>query len=56
MEGKLPAELTPGEVAVHLINVRLTEATDEVLDNLSLEQLMDHVNKNAKVQQEMYYI
>ncbi|HWE02632.1 MAG TPA: Rrf2 family transcriptional regulator [Tepidisphaeraceae bacterium] len=56
MEGKLPAELTPGEVAVHLINVRLTQATDEVLDNLSLEQLMDHVSRNAKVQQEMYYI
>ncbi len=55
-EGTLPAELTPGEVAVHLLNMRLTDATDEVLDNLSLEQLMEHVNKSAKGQQEMYYI
>jgi Rrf2 family protein len=55
-EGALPNELTPGEVAVHLLNLHLTEATDKVLDNLSLEQLMDHVNKNSKVQQEMYYI
>ncbi len=55
-EGTLPNELTPGEVAVHLLNLRLTQATDEVLDNLSLEQLMEQVNKSAKVQQEMYYI
>lgn len=56
IEGQLPAELTPGEVAVHLLNERLTQATDEVLDNLSLEQLMEHVNKNSNAQQQMYYI
>lgn len=55
-EGTLPAELTPGEVGVHLLNARLTQATDEVLDKLSLEQLMEYVNKSAKTQQEMYYI
>lgn len=63
LEGRLtanqlssPAELTPGEVAVHLLNTRLTQATDEVLDNLSLEQLMEHVSRSSKGQQEMYYI
>ena len=55
-EGTLPPELSPGEVAVHLLNFRLTEATDDVLDNLSLEQLIEQVNKSAKGQQEMYYI
>ena len=55
-EGPLPAEITSGEVAVHLLNRHLTEATDHVLDDLSLEQLLEQVNKSAKVQQEMYYI
>ncbi len=55
-EGTLPAELTPGETAVHLLNLHLTEATDKVLDDLSLEQLMEHVSRSAKSQQEMYYI
>jgi Rrf2 family protein len=55
-EGTLPAELSPGEVAVHLLNMHLTEATDDVLDNLSLEQLIESVNKSGKGQQEMYYI
>ena len=55
-EGTLPTELSPGEVAVHLLNVHLTEATDDVLDNLSLEQLIEQVHKSGKGQQEMYYI
>lgn len=50
------ADLTPGEMAVHLLNERLTGATDQVLDNLSLEQLMEHVNKNADAREQMYYI
>jgi Rrf2 family protein len=47
---------SPGEVAVHLLNEKLTSATDEVLDKMSLEELMEHVNKTAGQQQEMYYI
>jgi len=49
-------DLSPGEVAVRLINERLTDATDDVLDNLTLEQLMEHVSRAGSLQQSMYYI
>lgn len=52
----LPGEASPGRIAVRLINDRLTDATDEVLDKLTLDQLMEHVNRAASQQQEMYYI
>jgi Rrf2 family protein len=55
-EGKLADDITPGEVAVHLLNERLTRATEEVLDVFTLEQLVEHVNKSAAQQLEMYYI
>jgi len=55
-EGTPTNELSPGEVAVRLINEQLTDATDEVLDNMTLEQLMEHVNRAGNVQQAMYYI
>ena len=55
-EGKLADDITPGEVAVHLLNERLTRATEDVLNLLTLEQLVEHVNKSAAQQQEMYYI
>ena len=41
----MPSELSPGEVAVRLINDKLTSATDDVLDAMTLEQLLDHVNR-----------
>jgi Rrf2 family protein len=51
------AEMTPGKVAVRLISQQLTDATDEVLDNMTLEQLLEQVNKaTGSAQQEMYYI
>ena len=50
------SELSPGEVAVRLINDKLTEATDDVLNAMTLEQLLDHVNRASSSQQEMYYI
>jgi Rrf2 family protein len=63
LEGRLSSreattarELSPGEVAVRLINNKLTEATDEVLDSMTLEQLMDHVARAGNLQQSMYYI
>jgi Rrf2 family protein len=49
-------DVSPGEIAVRLLNDRLTKATDEVLDALTLEQLVEHVNRAASVQQAMYYI
>ena len=51
-----PADASPGKVAVRLINQRLTTATDEVLDHMTLEELVDHVNRATRDQQEMYYI
>jgi Rrf2 family protein len=55
-EGKTSADLSPGEVAVHLLNDRLTQAMDEVLDSMTLEQLMEHLNRSGNAQQQMYYI
>ena len=48
--------MSPGEVAAHLINERLTEATDEVLDDMTLEQLIEQISRAGSVQQSMYYI
>ena len=55
-ESGRPHDRTPGEIAVHLLNQRLTEATDEVMDNMTLEQLMEHVGRLSNLQQQMYYI
>jgi Rrf2 family protein len=49
-------ELTPGEVAVRLLNEKLTTAMDDVLDAMTLEQLMEHVGRAFTQSQEMYYI
>ena len=51
-----PDERSPGQVAVYLINEKLTEATDDVLDQMTLEQLLEHVGRLTNVQQQMYYI
>lgn len=55
-DGKMADDVAPGEAAVHLLNQRLTKATDDVLDEMTLEQLVEHVNKAASQHQEMYYI
>ena len=62
LEGRLSvkesAQVTdrsPGEVAVHLLNEKLTESTDTALDDLTLEQLLEHVSRSGSLQQ-MYYI
>ena len=49
-------ESSPGKIAVRLINQKLTDATDEVLDNMTLEELMEHVTRAGSGQQAMYYI
>ncbi len=65
LEGRLTVkEATPtaneifssGQLAVHLLNQRLTDATDQVLDKMTLEQLLEQVNRAAHNQQGMYYI
>jgi len=54
-EGEASNDHSPGEVAVHLLNEKLTEATDTALDDLTLEQLLEHVTRAGGLQ-EMYYI
>jgi Rrf2 family protein len=55
-DGVPTTDQSPGKVAVRLINDRLTDATDEVLDHMTLEQLIEHVNRATSTQQAMYYI
>ena len=55
-EGVSSADLSPGKAAVRLVNERLTEATDQVLDKMTLEQLMEQVSRFSSVDQSMYYI
>lgn len=50
------SDVSPGEVAVRLVNEKLTQATDDVLDAMTLEQLVEHVNRATNLQQAMYYI
>lgn len=55
-EGISTADLSPAKAAVRLINERLTEAMDNVLDKMTLEQLMEQVSRATSLQQSMYYI
>jgi Rrf2 family protein len=48
--------LSPGSLAVRLLNERLTEAIDHTLDEMTLEELVEHVNRAGNAQQAMYYI
>ncbi len=49
-------DASPGEVAVRLLNERLTDATDDVLDAMTLEQLVEYVARTSSHHQAMYYI
>ncbi len=51
-----PSDMSPGEIACHLLNERLTEATDAVLDVITLEELLEQIAKTGSLQQSMYYI
>jgi Rrf2 family protein len=55
-DGKTVTDISPGEIAVHLLNEQLTAAMSEVLDSMTLDQLMEHVNRANVKQQQMYYI
>lgn len=46
----------PGEIAVRLINIKLTVATDEVLDKLTVEELAEQAQRGGNPLQSMYYI
>jgi Rrf2 family cysteine metabolism transcriptional repressor len=48
--------MTGGKLAVRLLNERLSDAIDKVLDQMTLEQLVEHVNRAAAGNQSMYYI
>jgi DNA-binding IscR family transcriptional regulator len=50
------SELSSGKVAVHLLNERLNQALDRVLDQMTLEQLVEDVSRAASSHQAMYYI
>ena len=47
---------SPGLAAVTLINQQLTEATDAVLDKITLEELVEQINRLNNEREEMYYI
>lgn len=49
-------EASPGAIAVRLLADKLTSATDEVLDEMNLEQLLEHVAKAGTQANAMYYI
>lgn len=49
-------DASPGEAAVHLLNDKLTAATDEVLDAMTLEELVEYANRAGQTNQSMYYI
>jgi Rrf2 family protein len=56
-ETRSTADLSPGEAAIHLLNAKLTDATDSALDNMTLEQLVEHASKaSGGGVQQMYYI
>ncbi|HSZ57980.1 MAG TPA: Rrf2 family transcriptional regulator [Tepidisphaeraceae bacterium] len=55
-EARSGSDVSPGELAVHFLNEKLTEATDDVLDKLSLEQLIEQTNRASSLGQQMYYI
>jgi Rrf2 family protein len=55
-EGRARDDFSPGEVAVFVLNEKLTEATGAVLDSMTLEQLLEQTTRAAGTQQQMYYI
>lgn len=55
-EGAAPPDSSPGKTAVRLINEKLTSATDGVLDDMTLEELMEQVSRAGAGQHSMYYI
>ncbi len=56
-ESPIVQESSPGKVAVHILNFELTRATDDVLNSMTLADLLEQVAKaGSPGQQAMYYI
>ena len=53
---KVGDEISAGEAAVQLLNDKMIHAIGDVLDQMTLEQLLEHVNRAGYLQQQMYYI
>ena len=49
-------ETSLGKLAVYLVNQKLTDSIDAALDTMTLEELLDEVNRAGNLQQAMYYI
>lgn len=47
---------SPGQVAFGLLTAKLTDAVDDVLDAMTLDELLEAVNRAAGTSHEMYYI
>ncbi len=54
-EHRQDGDPSTGESAIHLLNEKLTEATDAALDDMNLEQLLEHATRAGGPHQ-MYYI
>ena len=52
----LSGDAVAGETALHLIRERLRQAHADVLDQLTLEQLVDEVQRAGRQPDAMYYI
>lgn len=55
-EGRQPTEPTYGQAAVHILNQRLTVTTDQIFDQMSIEELSDLALRGGKINLSMYYI
>ena len=55
-ETRQPLDGTVGQIAVHIINQKLTQATDEVLDKMTVEELTEMSVRGGNLNQSMYYI
>lgn len=52
----LAPDAVQGEAALHLLQVRIAQAQSKVLDQLTLEQLVEETQKLARTKDAMYYI
>ena len=44
---ELPLESTPGKIAIQLIKEKMSKSTDDVLDQLTLEELLEQITRLA---------
>ena len=56
VEPRPPEHPTPGQVALDFVGGKLASAISLAMDSMTLEELVEHVNKSMNSTQEMYYI